>query len=445
MRQNIIFVMSLSGTMVYLLYIFTYYIARKYFPTRWRYRILKISLVCFLLPLPYFKPIIKKTLEAIAPFFKSEVVLDDIRMLNELNLILKNYDSFMLSEGARRIWITAFCIGVISLTIIFTQLHKYIKAKHICLNHGVNSPPDFLLERLEAAKTTMEIRTSVKLVLSEFIRQPIVIGVFHPVIVIPLLNDDQFTQQEWDYVIKHELTHIKSKDLLIKFAGLLVMAIHWFNPFCYFLFREISSVSEICCDDYVMGNKDTNEKKRYCHFIVSLASENELAVSGLFSVGLADNNLRTIRRRVLEMKALKKTGKKVLSYLLCGVICVMSGLTVFAYEAPLIIETKNGENIVFDENNTFLAFIGSEVEFEKMPYDCFFTDYNGNIFETSEIDVNPKAGCIHDFTDGTFVQHTAKGDGGCSVTYYSAQRCIYCDYLIINAKENTVSYENCPH
>lgn len=445
MRQNIIFVISLSGTTVYMLYILTYCIAKKYFPALWRYRLLKISLAFFLVPLPYYNPMMERILTSVFPFLKNETAGSGMHIIDELNIIIKNCDSFFLSENAKKIWIIALMSGAISFTIILFRLFKYAKTKSICLNHGAITPPAFLLDKLEAMKVAMGVKTNVKLILSEFIRQPIVIGLFKPILVLPLLDDDHFALQEWDFVIKHELTHIKSKDLLTRFAGLLVMAIHWFNPVCYFIFREIICISEICCDDYVMKNEDSNKKKEYCQFIVSLASENKPAINGMFSVGLISNNFCTIKRRMLEMKFIKKTGKKALSYFICGVICVMGAVTSFAYEAPVTMGIADNEAFAFNENATYAATIGGEDSFEEIPYDRFFTYESGNVFEMPEIETKPKPGCFHDFEAGTVTEHTAKSDGGCSTKYYRAKICVYCNYIICGELYDIQTNMSCPH
>lgn len=370
-----------------------------------------------------------------------------MHIIDELNIIIKNYDSFFLSENAKKIWIVAIMIGAISFTIILFRIFTYAKTKSICLNHDAITPPAFLLDRLEAMKAAMGIEKNVKLILSEFIPQPIVIGLFKPILVLPLLDDDHFMLQEWDFVIKHELTHIKSKDLLTRFVGLLVMAVHWFNPVCYFVLREIISISEICCDDYVMKNEGSNEKKKYCQFIVSLASENKLTINSMFSIGLISNNFCTIKRRILEMKFTKNTGKKALSYFICGVICMMGTVTSFAYEAPVTIEIADNEAFAFTENATYAATIGGEDSLVEIPYERFFTNESGDVFEMTETETKPKPkpGCFHDFEAGTVTEHTAKSDGGCTTKYYRAKICVYCTYIICGELYDIQTNMSCSH
>ena len=55
MFRNILFAMSLSGSVVVLLYLFFYPLAKRYFPLVWRYRVLKIAVFFYLVPVSRWK------------------------------------------------------------------------------------------------------------------------------------------------------------------------------------------------------------------------------------------------------------------------------------------------------------------------------------------------------------------------------------------------------
>ena len=50
MIQNLLFMMSLSGTVVFVFYLAIYPVARRYFSIRWRYGILKMAMAFYLIP-----------------------------------------------------------------------------------------------------------------------------------------------------------------------------------------------------------------------------------------------------------------------------------------------------------------------------------------------------------------------------------------------------------
>ena len=48
--KNMFFVMSVSGTVVFVLYMLLYPLSERYFSLKWRYRILKTALFFYLIP-----------------------------------------------------------------------------------------------------------------------------------------------------------------------------------------------------------------------------------------------------------------------------------------------------------------------------------------------------------------------------------------------------------
>ena len=63
---------------------------------------------------------------------------------------------------------------------------------------------------------------------------------------------DQLEGSKQLLVLRHELFHIKHRDLLLKFFGMAVMALHWYNPLAYFLYYEICVTRELVCDKNVI-------------------------------------------------------------------------------------------------------------------------------------------------------------------------------------------------
>ena len=62
---------------------------------------------------------------------------------------------------------------------------------------------------------------------------PFILGIIKPKIYIPSNTDKQYI----DYIIAHEKYHLKRKDHIIKAFAFLLLAIHWFNPFCFIAFK----------------------------------------------------------------------------------------------------------------------------------------------------------------------------------------------------------------
>lgn len=66
-------------------------------------------------------------------------------------------------------------------------------------------------------------------------------GILFPIIFLPFEDEETLNERSCYYIIKHELLHIKHNDFLIQFIGMVVIAVHWFNPLSYILYYELTS------------------------------------------------------------------------------------------------------------------------------------------------------------------------------------------------------------
>lgn len=83
---------------------------------------------------------------------------------------------------------------------------------------------------------------------SERIQSPFVCGFIKPRIYVPY-GLDEVTQ---NCVLKHEETHIKYADHIIKAVGFVVLCVHWFNPLVWVSYFLLCKDIELSCDESVI-------------------------------------------------------------------------------------------------------------------------------------------------------------------------------------------------
>ena len=64
------------------------------------------------------------------------------------------------------------------------------------------------------------------------IETPFVFGILSPGIYMP----SSLSEDEMNYIILHEQTHIKRFDHIIKLLSFFILCIHWFNPLIWAAF-----------------------------------------------------------------------------------------------------------------------------------------------------------------------------------------------------------------
>lgn len=439
MLRYLIFVMSLSGSVIVVLYKLFAPIARRFFPQSWRSSILKMALIFYLVPVPIFKDFLVSHIQSLFPFpFELFEATEFWRIDPEYTINMQSRQ-FFLGVGVILIHIFALCMAVIAFIVIVKQLQQYqtVRCTYL-LDTFTEAPPPQFEEWLLRTKEELQVKGNIKIICSKLCDTPITIGVFSPVIIFPALNKLDLEPTDYQYILKHELIHIKNKDLLVKFLTLLALAIHWYNPICYLLYYELCVVSELNCDYGVVKGTDDVQRQRYSHLILNLATAGS-SKKERFAVGLVNNDTATFERRILEMKQIRKNSKPVLSCIVMAIFCVVGTIPAFAYQAPIRVETKDSwaeyDEVVFTEHDFDVA--------EPLMYDYFFIGQNGNIIPLDNTE--PRIGCKHNFVDGYVKKHKKNSDGSCVVKTYECSRCDICGYSIEGAFVSETKYAVCPH
>lgn len=101
---------------------------------------------------------------------------------------------------------------------------------------------------------------------------PMMIGIFRPAIILP---GREYTNEQLRAVLLHELTHLRRKDVLVKWLSVFVVALHWFNPIVWLVRREIDRACELACDEAVIRNLDTDGKQNYGETLLYVAADSK--------------------------------------------------------------------------------------------------------------------------------------------------------------------------
>ena len=439
--KNMFFVMSASGTVVFVFYMLLYPLSQRYFSLKWRYRILKLAMMFFLIPFPLCKYHVWgffydhfSWIREIARQYESPVITTDY-------IIFANHNSILLSPKVQSVYLIVSVIVLISSFLLWKQITQYRKMKQICFIDLRDSAEQKLQECFSEKKTALNIKRKVKFICSEYCESPITIGVLSPVILFPIWEkDNQMDDKLYEYMITHELVHIKHNDVLIKLTALLVLAIHWFNPFVYLFISELSCISEMYCDSVVMDGKGEEERSKYGNLLLKLILENVSLDKQQFGVGFANFRKKKLyKRRILEMKGNKKY-KVFLSAIMSVFVCMAGGITVFAYQPPSTITNETNETV-----STDMSVSAESLLPEKLVSDYFAVD-DGIVYDLCHIDENVKASCNHNYaTSVKTTSHIKDGNGGCTVKIYSALKCTKCSDIKIKELLSTHSYVSCPH
>jgi len=100
-------------------------------------------------------------------------------------------------------------------------------------------------------------------------KTPMLFGIFRPAIILPCR---EYTREEMQAILSHELTHLRRKDILIKWLMLITTALHWYNPVVWLVSREIDRACELSCDEAVIQDMDGQGRQHYGNTLIMVAA-----------------------------------------------------------------------------------------------------------------------------------------------------------------------------
>lgn len=158
-------------------------------------------------------------------------------------------------------------------------------------------------------------RARVKLMCSDKVHIPMLMGVLHPVIVVP--QDSYVAAGKRDIfccIILHELTHYRRKDVAVKWLGIVSASIHWFNPVVYLVRREIDNACELACDEALIRNMSNQERKFYGNALLTFAGE-QGRLSRVAATTICQGK-KQLKDRLTSIMGYKKCSKAAIAVML---------------------------------------------------------------------------------------------------------------------------------
>ena len=149
---------------------------------------------------------------------------------------------------------------------------------------------------------------TVRVRVAKGIRTPFVCGVLSPVLVLP-------KDRETDgLVILHELLHREHHDPAKSMCWCVLRALHWCNPFLWYVVNRIENDLETCNDQRVLACVEGEQRRAYGNTLLSMATSRYARMPGTSSIS---NGRKNIARRIEAIVRFKTYPKGVTFALVC--------------------------------------------------------------------------------------------------------------------------------
>ena len=159
--------------------------------------------------------------------------------------------------------------------------------------------------------------TAPKMLICEAVTTPAVTGLFRPTLLLP---HERYEPSELRCILRHELCHLKRRDMLLKLVLLAANAMHWFNPVVYLMLRQADEDIELACDSAATAGLDRAERAAYSRTLLAAVQSNVRALPATTCFG---STVERLKRRITNvLGAQKKRG--------LGVVALVLALTLTA-------------------------------------------------------------------------------------------------------------------
>lgn len=279
---KLIGLLSFTGSITFLSFLIIRKLLANFVSANWFYRGILILTLFWMIPLWFHTSILSfdKDFEVTV---KSQQLGDMVATAVQPIAMFQDVDLFWIA--------VAYCVVAMILLIRFVFL--YNRQCKFFLRGSWDVKKEGALALLNELRKEYQIRPSVRLCVSQQLTTPILIGFLRYVIILP---DYSLNENQLQFVLRHELIHLKRWDNRWKVGIAILKCIHWFNPVVYLLQREFDNLCELSCDETVVKRLDIQQRKQYGLLLLDFIQFNKKIISGWSNFSL--NN----KRKFLEKR-----------------------------------------------------------------------------------------------------------------------------------------------
>ena len=410
---------SIAGTMPLLVCLLLMLLKRKNFSYRLGRKLVLLILVEYFIPFQMLK------------YYLPQDMLEETNSLNAISYFVNFDDKEAVSYHGISVWMPDWILMIVLCWLfVIAGFSIYETIKYHQLTRKL--------------KRITEIRTyplpgigNVEYRISPEMNTPYTVGFVKPFIVVPA----EFPNSKLsEMILRHEYSHLRRHDSIVKLICLLAICLHCFNPLTILTFLLYTRFSENIADEAAAEGCSDEERRAYAKALVRLSARTR-QVPVVWRNNLLGDKKESMKRRVeLIMNRNKKASKiGTVAAVLASVI--LSGTTVFAYTPMQTVKDAS------DTNEDYISFdFDNEAETLFAEYDTYFEALDGTIIPLNTDTANARAiFCSHNFKSGYVNKHYSQSNGGCIVKRYTGKICMKCNHIEVGDLLSTHTYVTCPH
>ncbi|MBW9159408.1 M56 family metallopeptidase [Clostridium tagluense] len=241
---------------------------------------------------------------------------------------INNGQAFYINKINYKIPFVLWLIGVLIL-VVNTIIVDIKFSRNICRRKIVTDKR--ILDIVEECKHSMRVNKNIPVVKISGIKSPAIYGLVNPKILFPYDLIQEACENDLKNIFFHELSHFKRKDIFINYLIRIICVLHWFNPFIWYIFKQMKKDIEICCDAMSLNYVETDKIGNYGITIINLIQHSSKLPKVDMLAGML-NNKSDFKRRITMIKSFKKNSRRITAtslvvLLACGIVTLTDAKT----------------------------------------------------------------------------------------------------------------------
>jgi bla regulator protein blaR1 len=175
-----------------------------------------------------------------------------------------------------QIWLAGVCLLALRVAFGLLFLERLRR-------RNLTALPAALVERWHRLQQRLGISRVVRYCECRLVSVPAVIGLFRPVVLLPMRALTGLTPSQLEAVIAHELGHIKRFDVAVNFFQVIAETLFFFHPAVWWLNKRIRADREDCCDDVAIAA--CGEKAGYARALATMEGWRDVPDFALAATG----------------------------------------------------------------------------------------------------------------------------------------------------------------
>lgn len=219
------------------------------------------------------------------------------------------------------VWDTLAAIWIIGVILfLFYHFVAYLSFRKKISRWSIRVIHDVVPELYRSLCEALDIKRQLNILTCNQVQTPLLIGFMKPCIVLP---EQDFTPEQYYFILKHELIHYKHKDLYYKLILLFAAALHWFNPFIHYMVYLANHNMELYCDEQLVADNNLVYRENYSKMLLKIITEANKNNNVILSTGFGSKSKRLKTRfyQIMNSKPTKK-GRGLIIAFVCLILVI---------------------------------------------------------------------------------------------------------------------------